>query len=449
MARPKFFRDPIHGQIRYDAVDLAAGAKRDRSLASWVVQKLIEAPEFQRLRHIRQNGLANLVFHGAEHSRFAHSMGAAHLAREMLERIELNKDEKQPDELRAAVCAAALVHDIGHGPFSHTLEEACHTARIDFDHEELSTRFILEKTRVNSVLAEVDGQFPTRVASFIDKTLREVDHWTYRLVSSQLDADRLDYMRRDARGAGLQGYDFDLPRLLDCLEHLDGTRIAVDRRAIAAVELYLVALDKLYSSVYYHHAIRAATVLLGAVLQRAVDLFRDGDKNVFDLSTRVSPIKALFEHGSNIGIAEYGRLGEFHVWALIEEWRTHGDRVLADLSARLLERRLPKTVEFDPLNWAAAQSLVGRAQDLARKKLGFLDAKTVEYYVRVDEPTRTSYKTYNWRAEAPDESIWMVGANQEPRAVENERGGIVPALKDKRYFHRLVFPAEIRSELKP
>lgn len=162
MTRPKFFRDPIHGQIKFDSIPLDKPPPKDRSLASWIVRKLIECREFQRLRHIRQNGLVNLVFHGAEHSRFTHSIGVAHLARVMLHCIE-----------------------------------------------------------------------------------------------------------RDARHAGLEGYDFDLPRLLDCLEHLDNKRIAVNRRANAAVELYLVALDKLYSSVYYHHTIRAATVLLGSILRRA------------------------------------------------------------------------------------------------------------------------------------------------------------------------------------
>jgi hypothetical protein len=447
MARPKFFRDPVHGQIRYDAVDLGGPPRADRTLSSWLARKLIDCPEFQRLRHIRQNGLANLVFHGAEHSRFTHSMGAAFLAREMLDRIELNMDDPQDPETRAAVSAAALLHDVGHGPFSHALEGACRAAGVELHHERLSVRMILEDTAVHRLLAEVDGAFPERVAAFIDRSRRGADHWTYRLVSSQLDADRLDYMKRDAHNAGLQGYDFDLPRLVDCLEHVEGKRIAVHRRAMAAVELYLVALDKLYDSVYYHHAIRAATVLLESVLQRAAALLRDGDAQVIPSGSRPHPLRALLASGDRIGLPEYARLGEFQVWAMVDAWRDHADPVLADLSGRLLDRRLFKTQEFDPLEYVAAGALVSKAKDLARQALPFLDARTVDHYVRVDEPTRTSYKTYDWRAEAADESIWMTGGGRDPGPIENEYGAVVSALKKKRYFHRLVFPNEIREGL--
>jgi len=272
MARPKFYRDPIHGQIRYDSVDIAVafpGSSFEKRLG-WLIRRLIDCPEFQRLRHIRQNGLANLVFHGAEHSRFTHSMGAAYLAREMFDRIVRNSDQKPDEDRLLATVAAALLHDIGHGPFSHSLEEILDECGVDFDHERMTVRIIEEDTQIHRILAEVDPKFPERVAAYIDKEKQLDADWTYRVVSSQLDADRLDYLMRDARLAGLQGHGFDLPRLMDFLTQLDGERIAVDRRALEALEAYLVTLDHMYRAVYFHHTVRAASRHLEAVLGRAV-----------------------------------------------------------------------------------------------------------------------------------------------------------------------------------
>jgi uncharacterized protein len=123
MARPKFFRDPLHLQIRFDPSDGNKGKPKPRQPAVSILQKINDTPEFQRLRFIRQNGLANLVFHGAEHSRFAHSLGVMHVARTMYERVSRNMSEDEDKEIKLFVQIAALVHDVGHGAFSHSLEE--------------------------------------------------------------------------------------------------------------------------------------------------------------------------------------------------------------------------------------------------------------------------------------------------------------------------------------
>ena len=297
MARPKFFRDPIHGQIGFDAVDLAAApppveSQPDASL-SWLIRRLIDTPEFQRLRYIRQNGLVNLVFHGAEHSRFGHSMGVCYLAREMYGRITRNMGDPVDARRRMATSAAALLHDIGHGPFSHVLEEILSVCGIRFEHEWLTRRLLVEDgavtdpaaTSVYATLRQIDSALPEEVAAYVSKKWRSKekdkdkggsDHWTYKLVSSQIDADRLDYLIRDAVLTGLPGHAFDIERLLDMLLHLDRTRIAVYRRAVEPVEGYLLALDQMYRTVYYHHTARAAAAMLGCTLHRALDLHRDG-----------------------------------------------------------------------------------------------------------------------------------------------------------------------------
>ena len=506
MARPKFFRDPIHGQIGFDAVDLHAGPPPSESqpdaALSWLIRRLIDTPEFQRLRYIRQNGLVNLVFHGAEHSRFGHSMGVCYLAREMYGRITRNMGDPVDSARRLATCAAALLHDIGHGPFSHVLEEILSTCGIRFEHEWLTRRLLVEPdalrgygdpsvASVHATLRQVDTSLPEHVAAYVSKKWRSKpasangrdsrdtpsagDHWTYKLVSSQIDADRLDYLIRDASLSGLPGHAFDMERLLDMLLHLDHTRIAVYRRAVEPVEGYLLALDQMYRTVYYHHTARAAAAHLGCVLHRALDLYRSGARDLFPVVAgthdaepagspqargRRHPLQALFDDGQNLPLADYLRLTEYHVFALIEEWQAHRDPVLADLSRRLLRRSLLKAIDVDPRKYNRMQRLQKYAEDLVRDRLPHVDKDTVQYYVTVDEPERVSYRRYDWRNADPDESIWIVdndssaGARSGPHAaaiganpIDKEPSSIIAALQTAKYFHRLIVPAEIRDSV--
>jgi uncharacterized protein len=474
MARPKLLRDPIHGQIRFDSVDLgdALPQGEPERAASWMLRQLIECPEFQRLRHIRQNGLTNFVFPGAEHSRFTHSLGACHLAGEMFHHIARNMDEKLDTVEYVATRCAALLHDVGHGPFSHTMEEILEELDVEFNHEHMTRRFIEEEgSAIKSVLEQFDPGFPRYVAAFIDKESRGKprrtrlqaeqasppgssepldpphDRWIYKLVSSQLDADRLDYLQRDATFAGVIGSRFDLPRLLDMLQHLDGTRISVDRKAIEAVEGYLIALDQMYRSVYFHHTVRAASVLLSATIRRAFRLYKNGDRAIFGVS---NPLRHLVDEGESISLADYARLGEFHVWTLLEEWSHNRDEALATLANKLLRRQLFKTIDLDTTRFQEGAELIEQARRLAREAFPFLsaDADAIKSFVIIDEPQRTSYKRYDWRAAVPDESIWLVGGPRKPSPIEEEdKSKIITALKDTKYFQRLVFPAEIRDKL--
>lgn len=456
MPRPKFYRDPVHLQIRYDAVDLESAfspAAAQAGKTGWLVRKLVDCPEFQRLRHIRQNGLTSLVFHGAEHSRFAHSMGVAHLAREMYSRIERNSDARPDADFEALTCVAALLHDVGHGPFSHTLEEILKSDGVDFDHEVMTQRLIEEDdSGLHKVLKSADPQFSTEIVYYINKRKRreakQQEHWRYRLVSSQLDADRLDYLLRDAMFAGIKG-GFDIARLLDSLHQLDGKRIAVERRSLVTVEAYLVMLDQMYRAVYYHHTTRAASVLLSAVVRRAFSLYRRGDREIFPAGGRgVHPLQALADRGQKVELSEYSRLSEYHVWSLIESWQHHGDASLADLASRLLRRKLFKTIDVDPDQHNRLTALEVFAKQVTKRELPHVGDDSVDLYVSVDEPDRTSYKRYDWRSEDPDESIWLVGDRPKPAPIEEDRASkIVQGLKETKYFHRLVVPEEVRRVL--
>lgn len=377
-------------------------------------------------------------------------MGVAHLAHEMYSRIERNSDASHNAEHKVATCVAALLHDVGHGPFSHTLEDILKEDDIAFDHEAMTQRLIEESdSDLYKILSSVDSKLPAEVVYYINKERRakehQEEHWRYRLVSSQLDADRLDYLLRDSLFAGVRG-GFDLTLLLDSLQQLDGKRIAVDHRAIVVVEAYLVMLDQMYRAVYYHKAIRAASVLLSSVMRRAFELYRDGDAAIFS-SAAEHPLRRLADRGQKVEVDQYVRLSEFHVWALIETWRWHTDKVLSDLARRLLERRLFKTLDVDPARRKLLDKVEDHARALTRRELAHVDDKTVAYYVSGDEPDRTSYKRYDWRSELPDESIWLVGGGKVQPIEENSQSRIVSALKETKYFHRLVFPAEIRSSL--
>ena len=284
MTRPKFFRDPIHVQLRFDNVDVNSPLpnKDTNTRSSWLIRKLIDAPEFQRIRFIRQNGLANLVFHGAEHSRFTHSLGVSHLAHQMYDRVVRNMGDKADEDTRLTVGVAALLHDIGHGPFSHTLEQILSALGVGFDHETMTRRIIEDSnTAIGGLLRQIDDAFPEHVVRYINKKNRKDDKWEYKLVSSQLDADRLDYLLRDARCAGIHGPSFDLDRLLDLLHQVENKYIAVEEGGLETVEAYMVALDQMYRAVYYHHAIRAAGAVLESCIARAVELSGTETKRYF------------------------------------------------------------------------------------------------------------------------------------------------------------------------
>lgn len=452
MARPKFFRDPLHLQLRFEPVDLdqPIPAPGPEGRQSWLLRRLIDTSEFQRLRLIRQNGLANMVFHGAEHSRFCHSMGVMYLARTMYTCLVRNMGEARDEADELAVVTAAALHDIGHGPFSHTIEEVLKEIKVDFHHEALTTRFMLEDGTVHQLLKLADPTFPETVAAFIDKKKRPADHWKYKIVSSQLDADRLDYLLRDAYYCGLKGHGFDHHRILDLLQHHNGTQIGIEVGALEAIESYLVALDQLYRAIYYHHAVRSANRLLTSTLKRAAVLSQQGDKKV--LGPLGSPFRDLVEKGQSIDLYQYARLGEHQVWTLIDAWRDHKDKTLKDLASRLLRRQLMKTMSpsgQSPEDIMKFSELVGRAKEVAVKQIDYINSDNVDYYICTDEPSRTSYKKYDWKPDSWNDSIWIIedGGSAEP-LEDYERSKIVQGLKATNYFPRLMIPQEVRELLR-
>ena len=452
MTKSKFFRDPLHLQIRFESVDLSAACPDDSidSRISWALQKIIDTEAFQRLRHIRQNGLANMVFHGAEHSRFSHSMGVSHLARRMYSKLCLNSSINENDDKKLQVAIAALVHDLGHGPFSHTMEEILKKNNVPFHHESMTLRFINdEESEVNSILKSIDNNLPYKISKFFDKKIdgRE-DDFIYKIVSSQMDADRLDYVQRDALFCGIRGHGFDLERLLDLIFVLDHRNIAVHRNGIEAVEGYLVTLDQMWRAVYYHQAVRSCSVIVTSLFKRAFRLFTDGDQTIFPTDGKDHPMSLLFKEGKNISLETYLRLSDATAWDLINRWRNNDDMVLKDLSNRIAKRNLLKSVTLDSLSINKTQEIITKAKELTKKQMPDID-QVDEYYVVIDDPTRTSYNKYDWKPEGPNNSIWLTGgeSGKDCPIEDSDESGLIGALKNPRHFERLFVTSEVRKLL--
>ncbi len=353
-SRARTYRDPVHDTIDWKV--------RPEGV---LIGAIIDCPEFQRLRFIRQLGMANLVFHGAEHSRFSHSMGVAWLAARMCDAISSGVD---PDERLAVVCAA-LLHDVGHAPFSHATERAFH-----FSHEDASVRIVLsEDTEVHRVLSAHDAALPGRVARLISGT--EAGPGA-DIISSQLDADRFDYLRRDALMTGVRVGGFDLERIISRLG-ADERGLWVDIGAWEAVEGYLLARYHMYRLVYFHRSVRAAESMLELLFRRAGELVAAGRSEV-----AAGPLRGLME-GNEVGPE---MPTDYDAWTVIDRWRRNEDAVLSTLATGLLERRLFRTLRLGELSEDTAVEVEQRVRtELAPKE---------QYLFFVDSFAHAAYHPY-------------------------------------------------------
>lgn len=321
----KVFRDPIHDYIH---------------IQYKIIRDLIDTKEFQRLRRIKQLGTSSYTFHGAEHSRFSHSLGVYEIARQLCDMFR----EKYPvsreasdgwnDDERLLTLCAALLHDIGHGPFSHTFEKI-----FSIDHESMSIAIITSKeTEVNQVLSTVSPDFPEKVASVIDKSYPNPQ--VVQMISSQIDADRMDYLRRDAYYTGVTYGDFDYKRIAKVIRPYRGG-IAFLMQGRHAVEDYIVSRYQMYQQVYFHPVSRGMEVTLKSLLTRAKDLY---DAGKLDMSN--SLLRPFFEH--NDQLADYLRLDDSVLLAQFIQWEEVDDNILRNFSQRFLDRNPLKSVTYDP-----------------------------------------------------------------------------------------------------
>ena len=364
-------RDPVHGLVSFEGLEAS------------LVPRLLDAREVQRLRRIRQLGLTSLAFPGAEHTRFAHAIGAAHVMTMLLERLrgiehQLPVEHRiTPSEAREAV-AAAFLHDVGHGPLSHLFEESVPGLP---KHEHWSDAILLDSgTDVHRIL-EAQGQgTASRVAALVrgEHRLPYLAH----SVSGLFDVDRCDYLLRDAHSTGVRYGDFDLPWLLRSLLVHDapnrGPELAIDgAKGLPAIEAFLIARLFMFQQVYLHKSTRAAEWMVRAVLRRAVELHQEGrTPEHFPIALREAAAGAMPTLGA------YLDLDDAWLTTAMHAWERDPDPILASLSARLRSRSLFKTLEIfgDQAKPEAIDGLLAQAQAVVREAGG--DAT---YDVHVDE----------------------------------------------------------------
>jgi hypothetical protein len=365
--KDRVFRDPVHGLVEFKG--------SDRPLA-----ELLDTRPLQRLRRIKQMGFAWLVYPGAEHSRFGHALGAFHIAQRVARRLEL------ADPVALHVKVAALLHDVGHGPFSHAWEHVFPGA----SHEHWGARIATEHAELAAALEALEPDLPATLGRFWGKGYRP--HFARKLVSSQLDVDRLDYLLRDGHysGAGYATYDLDwiihAIQIATVRTGEDPADLVVDyRRGMYAVEQYLFARSYMYAQVYHHKTVRAAEWMFIKTLERFAQLARQSAE-----PTEL-PVAAALARGVEVPVADYLQLHDVSVTTALDAWAGHAgrpadDEVLRDLAARLVDRRLFKTFDLGD-DRAAAERLWPQALEVAERRFG----AAARSYLHLDTARQVGY----------------------------------------------------------
>ncbi len=408
LSEEKVFKDPVHNYIYVD---------------SPIIWALIDTPEFQRLRRIRQLGTSFYTFHGAEHSRFSHSLGVYEITRRMISQFERNRYEDWPREERLVCLCAALLHDLGHGPFSHSIERV-----FDVHHEAWSCRFILGDTEVNRVLRRVSEDFPQRVADVIAKTYPQ--SIAVSLISSQMDADRMDYLLRDAYFTGVNYGTFDLERILRMIRPYKGN-IVVKESGMHAVEHYLMSRYQMYWQIYFHPVTRSSEIILRNILIRAKQLYEANYPFLFLLD----PLPALLTN--KLTIHDYYQLDDSFLQTVMLRWREEADPILADLCDRFMNRRLfkymPIAGDRDPL----IQEMRERASQAGIDPF---------YYIAIDYPTDHFYDIYHGGGANAKTPILLLTDRDEVVEI-SERSQIVRSVSGPQQgTHHLYYPEQLEPD---
>ena len=364
--KKKIINDPVYGII---------------TIPSDFIYELIEHPYFQRLNRIRQLGLTYLVYPGAVHSRFHHALGAVYLMNEAINIIRSKGHEITAEEANA-VQTAILLHDIGHGPFSHTLEN--HIVE-GISHELLSLVFM---NKLNKIYK---GELNLAIKIFQDKYEKKFLH---QLVSSQLDMDRLDYLRRDSYFTGVSEGIVGSDRIIKMLQvHNDS--IVIEEKGIYSIEKFLIARRLMYWQVYLHKTVLAADQLLVKILQRAKYLIRNGEK-LFSSDTLMFFLKNDIQiedfYNSDLKDVDsvldtFAQLDDNDILSAIKAWVKSKDKILSDLSYRLINRKLFSIrLQNGPFNVTELDSI----KNNTLIKLGITEDEC-KYYVFTDQISNAAY----------------------------------------------------------
>jgi HD superfamily phosphohydrolase len=349
--KKKIINDPVYGFI---------------SIQNELIYDLIQHPYFQRLQYIKQLGLSNLVYPGAQHTRFHHALGSLHLMDRVIKNLRLKGIEISDQEEQAALIAI-LLHDIGHGPLSHALEE---TLLQEVHHESLS--FLFMKT----LNKQFHGELELAMSFFRNTYPRKFFH---QLISSQLDIDRLDYLKRDSFFTGVMEGTIGVDRIISMLSvHHD--ELVVEEKGIYSIESFLHSRRLMYWQVYLHKTALSAERMIVNIIRRAQYLLRAGEDLIAspalkDLLTNAYSIDDFSQRPELLDA--FGQMDDHDVWGAMKFWRNHPDPILSGLCNRLLIRELFQIVlSSDPIR----KNMVEKARQEIHQVFGILRNETNYLY---------------------------------------------------------------------
>jgi uncharacterized protein len=412
------YRDPLHNIISLDE------CRPDDRL----IVDLIDSAEFQRLRRIRQLGLAMFTYQGAEHSRFTHSIGVMHLMTRALNL--LSSHHTITEEARILGRAGALLHDLGHGPLSHVVEKV-----FNFHHEDWTRRIILDdSTEVNQVLRSYDRRLPEKLASLYQHNYSPA--FIGQLVSSQLDCDRMDYLLRDSLMTGAKYGLYDLEWILHALRIDEARdRIYVESKGLYSVEEYLQARYYMFRQVYFHRTLRSAEAVLNSTLNRARLLIELGKLSF----AAPGPVFERMLMGTPVDTTDYLQLDDTDVMYRLKEWSRYDDAILSDLAARLMTRRLFKAID---LGSEVADTFWEEAGEIVRSA-GF----DPTYYLITDRASDVPYYGYYSTVGLDPKSLIYVETGDQPSIREiSEVSEVVRGMRGFR-IDRVCVPVEVSDEI--
>ncbi len=407
----KIINDPIYGFI---------------TVKDPLIYELIDHPYFQRLRRISQLGLTYLVYPGAYHTRFHHAIGAMHLMGRAIYTLRQKGHEITPEEERG-VLIAILLHDVGHGPFSHALE---HTLIPGVSHEALSLKIMEELNQ------EFDGALTLAIDIFTNNHPKAFLH---QLISSQLDMDRLDYLRRDSFYSGVTEGSVNSERLLTMLNVKDD-QLVVDSKGIYSIEKFLVARRLMYWQVYMHKTVLSAEFMLVNILKRAKYLATQGVE-----LTGTQALKHFlhadytwndFEENPAI-LKKFLELDDFDVMSGIKDWANHNDLILSDLSGRIINRNLLKIrLQETPFE----EELAEKMAEGIRNQYGFTHGEE-RYMLIVDKVKNHAYNNKKGHINL----LYKDGHTSDISTAADQM--TINALSEPVERHFICFPRELRHLL--
>ena len=357
----KIINDPIYGFI---------------SIPNSLIFDIIEHPYFQRLRRVTQMGLSNLVYPGANHTRFHHAIGCMHLMQKAVHVLRMKNVEISEEEANA-LYIAILLHDIGHGAYSHALE---HSIVNGITHEEISLKFM------KVLNDEFDGKLSLAIQVFEGKHPRK---FLYQLISSQLDIDRLDYLKRDSFFTGVAEGNISSDRLIAMMNVVDN-ELVIEQKGIYSVEKFVIARRLMYWQVYLHKTGLVAENLLVSILKRAKELATKGVELPSSRALKYflyNPINK--ENFSNATLEIFSELDDYDVLSAIKEWKNHEDFILSTLATKIIDRSLLKIeIQEKPFT---EEYIEKRRRKL--RKLVDLSEQELEYFVFSNEIKHQAYNT--------------------------------------------------------